>query len=301
MTNPRFENRRASSRVTGHARRALALALVVMLGGTGCGTLSVADEKQLGHQAQREVREQFTLMRDRVIVNYVRDLGQRLVQSARPSPFEFRFFVVEDDALNAFAVPGGAIYVNTGLILAANDASELLGVMAHEIGHVTARHVAQNYNRGRATGFVSNVVTILVAILTGSQLGAQGGQVLSGVAAQAFMSSFTREAEREADALCVETMVRGGWDPVGMIGMFESLQKEAGTGFRGPQFLSSHPATPERMDNVREQIASHEPLPPLRTDDGGRLEIIQQRIRLIVGTDEGGLGDEDDEELEDDD
>lgn len=273
-------------------RNALTCVLVLSLA-TACGTLSVDEEKQLGHQVQRQVRDQFTLMRDRVVVNYVRDLGEGLVASARPSPFDFRFFVIEDPALNAFAVPGGAIYVNTGLILNADSVSELVGVIAHEMGHVTARHVAESYNRSRATGVVAQVLTIAIGILTGSSIGAQGGQMATGLAAQAYLSSYTREAEREADQLAIETMVRGGWDPHGMTSMFTKLMEEGG-GAHMPQFLSSHPATGERIQNVKIEIQKYGDLPRLRKTDGGRLEIIQKRIELIVGTDEGSVGDDDD-------
>jgi predicted Zn-dependent protease len=270
------------------ARFALACMLSVSLA-TACGTLSVADEKKLGHQVQRQVRDQFTFMRDRVVVNYIRDLGDELVGSARPSPFDFRFFVIEDPTINAFAVPGGAIYIDTGLILAAKDTSELVSVIAHEMGHVTARHVAENYNRSQTTGMVAQIASVAIAILTGSQLGAQGGQIATGLAAEAYLATYTRDAEREADDLAIETMVRGGWNPEGMIGMFETLMQDSGGGMKVPQLLSSHPATQERINNVRAEIASYEDLPRLRSDDGGRLEIIQRRIGLIIGTDEGSV------------
>ncbi len=272
-------------------RNPLACLLVLSLA-TACGTLSVQDEKKLGHQVQRQVRDQYTLMRDRVIVNYIRDLGEGLVASARPSPFDFRFFVIEDPSLNAFAVPGGAIYVNTGLILEADDVSQLIGVIAHEMGHVTARHVAENYNRSRATGVIAQVFAVAIGILTGSSIGAQGGQLLSGVAAQAYLATYTRDAEREADQLAIETMVRGGWDPDGMIAMFQKLMEQNSGGAHMPQFLSSHPATAERIQNVADVRAKYGEVPLLLRTDGGRLEIIQKRIELIVGTDEGSVGDD---------
>jgi predicted Zn-dependent protease len=277
--------------MTRNLKSPLACFLVLSLA-TACGTLSVQDEKKLGHQVQRQVRDQYTLMRDRVVVNYVRDLGQGLVASARPSPFEFRFFVVEDPQLNAFAVPGGAIYVNTGLILDADDVSQLIGVIAHEMGHVTARHVAENYKRSQATGVVAQIVSLAIGILTGSSIGAQGGQLLSGVAAQAYLATYTRDAEREADQLAIETMIRGGWDPDGMGAMFQKLMEQSSGGAHMPQFLSSHPATAERIQNVADERAKYGEVPRLRSTDGGRLEIIQKRIELIVGTDEGSVGDD---------
>ncbi len=271
------------------ARLALAACLLTS---TACGTISVQDEKQLGRQVQRQVREQFTLMRDRVVVNYVRGLGEDLVKAARPSPFEFRFYVIEDESLNAFAIPGGAIYMNTGLILRVENVAELNGVIAHEIGHVTARHVANLYNRGRNTGIVANIVMFAIAILTGNPNLAQGGQFLTNMAATAYLAQYQREDEDEADALGVETLIRAGWDPNAVASMFEKLMEESAGGLQMPQFLRSHPASAERIAAARARISDYGPLPALRLDDGGRLEIIQERIRLIIGTDAGTIDEE---------
>ncbi len=267
---------------------------------TACGTLSVDEEKNLGRQVQRQVAKEVTLMRERVTVNYVRKLGDRLAAAGRPTPFEFRFYVVESEDLNAFAIPGGAIYVNTGLIQAVANASELAGVIAHEIGHVTARHTAQIANRQRNTGFVAQAATIVFAVLTGNYYAANAGELAARVAATAYVSQFSREFEREADELAVETMVRAGYDPNGLVTMFETLKKEAGGGLKGPQFLSSHPAPTDRIERTKREIASVNAAAALKTDDGGQLEIIQKRLDLIVGTDAGTdlLDDEDDPDVE---
>jgi predicted Zn-dependent protease len=253
-----------------------------------CGTLSVEEEKKLGTQAQRAVRQEFQMVRDRVVVNYLRDMGADLVAAAKPSPFDFRFYVVEDDAINAFALPGGAIYVHTGTIQKAADASELAGVVAHEIAHVTARHVAHLYRRQRNTGVAAQVVTILVAILTGNPYIANAASLGSQVAATAYLTTFTRDAESESDTLAVETLIAAGYDPNGMLTFFDTLRKETACGTGMPQFLSSHPATAERIVDVRQMIQKHAPLAPdLRRGDGGKLEIIQKRIELVAGTDPG--------------
>jgi predicted Zn-dependent protease len=175
-----------------------------------CSTLTVNEEKELGVEAQRQVREQFDLVRDRVIVNYVRDLGADLVKASGPSPFEFRFYVVEDDSINAFALPGGAIYIHTGTILKAEDASELAGVVAHEIGHVTARHVAELYPKQRAAGIGVSLLSMIAAILTGNTYIANAAGLGSQVAAQAYLATYTQEAENESDQLAVETLIRAG-------------------------------------------------------------------------------------------
>jgi predicted Zn-dependent protease len=251
-----------------------------------CTTLSVEEEKQLGHQAQREVRGHFQMMRDKVVVNYVRDLGAKLASSAGPTPFEFRFWVVEDEEINAFALPGGAIYVHTGVLTKAKDVSEVAGVLAHEMGHVTARHVAKLYRRQRNTGIGAQVLAMAIAILTGNPYIANAGGMASGVAATAYLNTYTRDAEREADARGVDTLVRAGYDPRGMMSFFQTLQHESeGRGMKPPQFLSSHPATEERIQNVAAAIRAKHLSDDLKRTDNGKLEIIQERIRLVVGTD----------------
>lgn len=276
-------------------RKMAAMLTMVAMVSSGCSALSVSEEKQLGQVAQKQIRQQLTLMRDRVVLDYVRNLGDVLVKSSEPSPFEFRFYVVEDKTLNAFAIPGGAIYVHTGLILEAQDVSELGGVIAHEIGHVTGRHVAQLYRRQRNTGIVAQVVTLLVAILTSTD--PRLTQMAGSVAARAYAAKFTRDHERDADRLAIDTMINAKYDPNGLVRFFGTLQAEGGGG-GGPQFLSSHPATEERIENTKRDIAAKGNFGKLRTDDNGRLEIIQERIRLLAGTDAGIMTQDDEPEVD---
>lgn len=268
-----------------HSRLRRAVALVALAGAlSACGTLSVEEEKKLGAQYQTELRKQLTFVRDPVSVNYIRQFGAQLAAAARPSPFEFRFYLVEDEQINAFAIPGGAMYVNTGLLLAVHNGAELASVLAHEMGHVTARHIAKTANTQRNTGFIANLFYLAVAILTGNPYLANAGGIAGQVAGQAFITTFTRDAEREADQLAVETMTNAGWNPNGMVTMFETLKKEGGGSSGMPQFLSSHPATDERIQNTRNEIAKYPNADTLRLDDP-KLPIIQERLKLIIGTD----------------
>lgn len=281
------------------ARRGVAaLCAVLVLG--GCGTLNVEDEKELGRQAQRWVRQNETIFRDPVTVRYVRDIAEELAVAAPPSPFEFRFYVLEEDTLNAKALPGGTIYVYTGLIEAVDNVSELAGVIAHEISHVTARHVAEQYRERRNVSVAQQFVGIIIAIMTGTQLGAQAGSVVTGVASGAYMARLGKEAEREADALAIDIMARAGYDPNGLWTMFETLRAEYGEG--GFQFLSDHPAPTERIDSAKTAIEERNLPATLKIDDGGRLQIIQKRIEMLIGTDiEDFLDDDEVDDYEDDD
>jgi predicted Zn-dependent protease len=260
------------------ARRLAALLLALAL--PACAPLSVQEEQRLGYQMSRELRGQLVFVRDRVVADYVEDIGRAILAAAPPQPFEYHFYVVEDVELNAFAAPAGHIYVHTGTILAARNASELVGVIAHEIGHVAHRHVANNYNRQRNTGIAYQVGVVAAAIF-GGNLGASAAQLGGGLAATAYLNQFGREAEMEADAFAVDAMPSAGWDPNGLVTFFQTLQSEGGP--HVPSFLSSHPATEDRIAATRARIAQGVTDRSLRRDDGGKLDIIQRRIEILTG------------------
>lgn len=268
MTRPRRSRRPRA------ALLALALALAC-----ATGPLTVEQERQLGVQVEKEARQQFRFLRDEVVVSYVTGLGRDLLRVMGPQPFEYDFYVVEDDELNAFAAPGGNVYVHTGLILKARNVSELIGVMGHEVGHVYHRHVAQNYNRARNTGLARTLGVLGVAIVAPGL--AQAADLATGIGAMAYLNTFSRDAERQADAFAVEVLPKAGYDPDGLPSFFATMLEQYGDG--GAPFLSSHPATTERIQNTRALIRAERLPANLREDDDGKLEIVQHRIRVLTG------------------
>jgi len=268
------------SRHLGRARLQLCVALLALLSAPGCGTLSVPEEQALGRQMNGEIRRGLVFLPDRVVEQYVREMGEDILRAAGPQPFEYHFYVVEDDDINAFAAPAGYVDINTRTILAASNASELAGVIAHEIGHVALRHIAQNYNRQRNTG-IGYRAAVLAAALLGGGAAATAAQLGGGLAAVAYLNSFSREAEMEADAFAVDVMPRAGYDPNGLVTFFQTLQGE--TGGAPSDFLSSHPATADRAAAARARIDALPPAPGLAANDNGRLQIIQRRIELVMG------------------
>lgn len=246
---------------------------------SGCAALTVPQERQLGDEFVIQIRREVRLFNERVVVDYIDRIGRLILAHAPEQPFDFTFSVVDDEEINAFAGPGGHIFINTGTILRARNLSELAGVIAHEIGHVAERHVAENYGRRRAASNM-HMLGVLVASVF-SPIAANAMDLGGGIAAMAVLNTFGREAEREADEFAVEALIEAGIDPTGMVSFFELLNREAGG--RGGGFLSSHPAPRERVVNTREQIADEiEDVEGLRKTDGGRLEIIQSRIRLLT-------------------
>lgn len=266
----------------GGGRRAWVAALVAA-GGLACGTLSIPEERSLGEQVNDQVRREVKLVRDGRVVAYVRDIGRRIVRASGNQPFPYRFYVVDAGEINAFALPGGYVYVNTGTILQSRNVSELAGVIGHEVGHVAERHVAQNYNRSRGVG-IAHQVGVLTAGLIGGGAAAQAASLGGGLAGSAYLNAYGRDAEREADQFAVEVLPRAGYDPDGLVSFFETLRLETGGG-GGLAWLSSHPATDERIANTRAAIQAESLPRGLMVRDGGKLEIIQRRIRLLYGED----------------
>jgi len=201
------------------------------------------------------------------------------VTAAGPQPFAYHFYVVDSEDVNAAAGPAGHIYVHTETILAARNASELAGVIAHEVGHVALRHIAENYNRRRNTQIGQDVLVATAGIFGGGGI-ANAASLGTGLAAMTYLNSFGREAEMESDDFAVAAMVKAGWNPRGLVSFFEQLLQEGGS--QGPSFLSSHPATDDRIEATRAAIDALPPTERLRTTDGGRLEIIQRRIELLT-------------------
>ncbi|MDR2881808.1 MAG: M48 family metalloprotease, partial [Azoarcus sp.] len=194
------------------------------LGEVGVDDLSSAQERQLGEEIMREVRRDPSWLNDPEVEEYINRLGQRLVAASDDPGRAFEFFVIKNGMLNAFALPGGYIGVHSGLILAAQSESELAGVLGHEIGHVTQRHIAQLVGKQKQA-MVVMLASILAAIAAGDSRVAEAA-VVSGVAgAQQAQLAYSRDFEREADRIGLQTLEAAGFDVRGMAGFFERLQR----------------------------------------------------------------------------
>ena len=257
------------------AWRWIAFAGIVGVTLGGCSPISVNQERQLGAEMSREIQGEGKLVRDVAIVEYVNEIGNRLLNAAGPQPFRYRFNVIADEEINAFAAPAGYIYVNTGTILKARNVSELAGIMAHEIGHVVKRHIAENYNRAQTTSALHQI-GVMAAGMAGGQAAASLANAAGGFASMAYLNSFGRDAERDADVFAVHVMARAGYDPRGLVTFFETLKAEGGPS--APGFLSSHPATSERIADTTALIRNTRLPYNLQLADAGALEQIQRRI-----------------------
>ena len=222
--------------------------------GGGINFYSLQRESLLGRQLAQEVEQGSRLLTDPVITEYVNRLGQRLVRNS-DAKVPFTIKVLDDDEANAFALPGGFFYLNTGLILAAQSEAELAGVMAHEIAHVAARHATKNETKAEIWNLLS-----IPLIFAGGPAGYAVRQAAGVLVPMSFLK-FSRNAEREADLLGIEYEYATGYDPQALVQFFERL--EAGHKKKHwfvARAFSTHPMTADRVRAAQKEIANYLPL-----------------------------------------
>ncbi|MFM8881956.1 MAG: M48 family metalloprotease [Betaproteobacteria bacterium] len=225
------------------------------LGDPSSESLSPSTERKLGESIMRDIRRSQAGDEDLDVIAYLEALGSRLIDASK-SGQDFEFFLVRDSSLNAFALPGGFIGVHAGLIAAAESESELAGVLAHEIGHVTQRHIARMLGKSRDAGIAQMVGLVLAALAARSNPQATPGLIALGQQmAQDQMLSFSRDAEREADRIGFDTLTRAGFDPQGMVSFFGRIQRASRVyESAAPAYLRTHPLTTERMSDMQARI-----------------------------------------------
>ncbi|MDI1309223.1 MAG: M48 family metalloprotease [Methylotenera sp.] len=227
------------------------------LGDVSQTVLTPLDERRIGEQIMREVSTSDEVVQDVEIIDYLNNLGNRLVSASSDKQQKFNFFVVKDSSINAFAMPGGVVGVHTGLILATNTESELASVLGHEIGHVTQHHMARMLASQKYDMF-KNIAGIALALLVARanpQL-ASGALTTSAAVGVQNQLDYTRDHEREADRVGLQILDSGGFDVRAMPAFFTTLQR--GTRFAeggAPSFLRTHPLTGERIADVENRVS----------------------------------------------
>ena len=215
--------------------------------------VGVDQEREWGEQFDREIAKKVTLIDDPIVVGFVNDLGQDIVRGIEPQPFIYRFRVILDPTLNAFAVPGGYVYIHSGTILAASSLDELAGVVGHEIGHVKGRHIARMQEKMAIPQLLAGIVGMGAAVAAKNAGPAVAAQAVN----VAMQLKFSREFEAEADDLGMTFMSRAGYDPHGMAHFFEKIEAEERPGaIEIPPYLYSHPALKDRIKAVEDEAPS---------------------------------------------
>ena len=216
----------------------------------GFNLFSKQQDVQLGQEAANQVRQKMHVINDPVLTDYVNRVGKRLAssQEARDSGFPFTFEVVADPSINAFALPGGPMFINTGLLKAVDSEAELAGVMGHEMSHVILRHGTNQASKAQ----LFQIPAALAGVAGGGSMLGQLAQVGVGLGANGVLLKFSRNAESQADLMGSHMMAESGYNPMELARFFEALEGKNGN--RGMQFFSDHPNPGNRERAIEEEV-----------------------------------------------
>lgn len=249
------------------------------MGDVASSALTRAQERDLGRQMMAEVWRRLPLLEDAEINAYLQDLGQRLATHSDAPELEYHFFVLDVPSINAFAMPGGYIGVNAGLILSARSESELAGVLAHEIAHVTQRHLARRLEASQRAS-LQNAALLLAAILIGTQ-DAQAGTAAAAAGMAGSIQqqlNYSRAFEHEADNLGIRMLAAANLDPQGMPAFFSRLAQATRFQNRPPEYLSTHPVTEARIAESSSRAAS---VAPEDVFESAAFRYMQHRLQVL--------------------
>jgi predicted Zn-dependent protease len=252
------------------------------IGSAADAVLPKTEEARIGAAIMRQIRRSGHMVEDPLVNEYINDIGHRISAYANDAGHKFTFFVIDDPSINAFALPGGYIGVHTGLLEATRSEDELAGVLAHEVAHVTQRHIARAITDNQRQSLLSTA--IMLGALVAAAVGGVDSDVLQattaiaqGTAAQRQIN-FTRSNEHEADRVGIAALAAAGFDPDGMASFFEVMSKSnTPVEYRLPEFLRTHPVGTARIAEARGRARNY---PQVQTSDSVNYGIA--RVRLLA-------------------
>ncbi len=253
------------------------------LGGTSTQVMTPEQTRSFPRDFEHYMRAYELLVEDPLIRGYFEDMGYRLVSHSDRARESFHFFVLREPSINAFAAPAGVIALHTGLILAASDESEVAGVVAHEVAHITQDHIARGIENSQQVSLPTLLATIGLALAAGAAgAGGEASQaiLMGGISlAQQFQISHTRQHESEADRIGIQLLARTGYDPEGMARFFERLNRLSRPMGEGPpEYLRTHPLTVNRIAEARVRAQNMNASAPSGRDD---FHFVQARLRAM--------------------
>jgi predicted Zn-dependent protease len=254
------------------------------MGSPAAAVLSGTDEYQLGAMVVHQLRDQNAIIEDPEVTEYLNALGSKLATQAPDGAPHFQFFAVRDSAINAFALPGGFVCINYGLILQTRNESELASVMAHEMAHVTQHHIARQI-KAQTQQSLTSAAAMLAAILLGTLGGGGGGAIEGGIAAAQGLAAqqqinFTRDNEAEADRVGIGFLAGAGFDTRAMANFFETIGRSEGLAATYiPAMLQDHPVTSVRIAEARARAAQ---FGPPKVKESLSYTLIRERLRVLT-------------------
>lgn len=243
----------------------------------GWNMFSPQQDVEIGQKVAADAEQKLPMLNDARVDRYLDRLGKRLAAKAPGEKFPYQFKAVNDSAINAFALPGGYMYVNRGAIEAAETEAQLAGVMAHEISHVALRH---GTNQATKASFTQGLLGVLGATVGSNSVGAVAAQLGAGFVANSVLLKYSRTAETQADVMGTQILYDSGYDPRGMSQFFEIINAQA-KGGRPPEFFSSHPNPENRAERATKEISLLGGLPPNARTDSAEFREIKRYLRTL--------------------
>jgi predicted Zn-dependent protease len=248
------------------------------LGDPSESALSIAKEQEIGLEIMQEIRKNHVTVEDLIIDEYINTIGHKLVSNADSALHDFSFFVIKEKGINAFALPGGYIGINSGLITTTEDENELAAVMAHEISHVTQRHIARAFFHNEQM-----TAPLIAAMIAGILIGGEAAKAAVAAASAGSVQSqinFTRKNEYEADRVGIDLLGRSGFDAHSMASFFDKLHRQSRLyGGAPPEFLSTHPVHGSRIAEATARAGNY---PPSKHYNSDQYRIVRSRLRVLM-------------------
>jgi predicted Zn-dependent protease len=237
--------------------------------------VSVEQEIEIGRETNAQVRKQVPEVREAQVTAYIRSVGERLAKQTSGPKYPYSFSMADYREINAFALPGGPIWIHRGVLHAATNESQVAGVLAHEVAHVAQRHAASQLTKG----MMANLGLGLLGAVLGNGAGGSAAQAAAAFMTNGIFMKFSRDDEREADQVGLQLLRRAGWDARGMVELFEILQREAR---RNPSsvetFFSSHPSPQDRIQRLQGEVGRR----PGGTRDSRQFQAVKMRLQNMA-------------------
>ncbi|MDN5938534.1 MAG: M48 family metalloprotease, partial [Salinisphaera sp.] len=251
------------------------------MGQSASQVMSPAEEDRIGRRVVAQLMAHGRILEDPELTAYLNRVGDRLVSHTGHSPSEFQYYVIDSPVVNAFALPGGYIGVNAGLIMETDNESELAGVMAHETAHVTQRHIARQLEATKGMGLVAAAAILLAVIASGGNPAVIQAAITGGISAMNMKRiGYTRAHEQEADRIGIQTLAASDYDPDAMAAFFEKMAKRARLyGNQLPQILLTHPVNTARVADARARAQDYKHVPVHEFDD---YAVMRARARVLA-------------------
>ncbi|RTZ98377.1 MAG: hypothetical protein DSY90_04505 [Deltaproteobacteria bacterium] len=266
---------------------AIILSILMVIQSVPAWAITISEEEVLSEKFMREAHKRFTFIDDPVIIRYITTIGNRIVKVLPRHPYKYRFYVIKEDRYNAFAGPGGVVFINSGLLAAMDNPGELAGILGHEIIHVYSRHLSDRVDRSKQIGIVTLAGLVAAIALGVAGVGAAANAMAIGsvAAGQSLALAYSREDEMQADQLGVKILVEAGFPPAGLASMLAKIrQKQWVDSQQVPAYLRTHPASGDRIAYINAWIDARKgSLPVSSTKDLAEFHWLRTRVFALYG------------------